>query len=62
MPALGLAASDDIIIKPALSRALYEALPVAEWAVLPGGHASFLENPPAWNRAVLDLVARHGRE
>jgi 3-oxoadipate enol-lactonase len=61
-PALVLAAADDIIIKPALSRALFDALPAAQWALLPGGHASFLEDPPAWNRAVLDFVARHGRE
>lgn len=58
-PALVLASQDDIIIKPALSRALFEALPAATWALLPGGHAAFLEDPPAWNRAVLDFIAAH---
>ena len=58
-PALVLASQDDIIIKPALSRALFEALPDAQWVLLPGGHAAFLENPAAWNRAVIDFIAAH---
>jgi 3-oxoadipate enol-lactonase len=58
-PALVLASQDDIIIKPALSRALFEALPDAHWVLLAGGHAAFLENPAAWNRAVIDFVAAH---
>lgn len=58
-PALVLASQDDIIIKPALSRALFEALPAADWALLPGGHAAFLEDPPAWNRTVIDFIAAH---
>ena len=57
-PAL-LASHDDIIITPALSRALFEALPAADWALLPGGHAAFLEDPPAWNRTVIDFIAAH---
>jgi len=58
-PALVLASQDDIIIKPPLSRALYEGLPVAQWALLPGGHAAFLEDPPAWNAAVIDFINAH---
>jgi pimeloyl-ACP methyl ester carboxylesterase len=42
-----------------LSRALYEALPAAQWAQLPGGHAAFLEDPPAWNAAVMDFIHAH---
>ncbi|MDR2986094.1 MAG: alpha/beta hydrolase [Nocardiopsaceae bacterium] len=59
MPALVMASEDDIIIKPALSRAMYEALPAPRWALLPGGHAAFLEDPPAWNRTVIDFINTH---
>jgi 3-oxoadipate enol-lactonase len=58
-PALVLTSADDIIIKPPLSRALYEALPAAQWAQLPGGHAAFLEDPSAWNAAVIDFIHAH---
>jgi 3-oxoadipate enol-lactonase len=55
-PALVLAARDDIIIRPELSRRLFEALPNAAWSLVPGGHAAFWENPGPWNRAVTDFV------
>jgi len=55
-PALVIAADDDIIIRPALSRRLFEALPHATWCGVPGGHAAFWEDPEPWNRAVIDFV------
>ena len=55
---LVLVAEDDIIIRPTLSRRLFDGLPNAEWAVVPGGHAAFWENPAPWNRAVIDFIAR----
>jgi 3-oxoadipate enol-lactonase len=58
-PALVIAAEDDIIIRPELSRRLFEALPNAAWSVVPGGHAAFWENPGPWNRAVIDFVQAH---
>jgi 3-oxoadipate enol-lactonase len=58
-PALVLAASGDIIIRPGLSRRLFEGLPSPKWAQVPGGHAAFLENPAPWNRAVLDFIDKH---
>jgi 3-oxoadipate enol-lactonase len=58
-PALVIAADQDIIIRPALSRRLFEALPSATWAVVPGGHAAFVENPEPWNRAVLEFIRHH---
>jgi 3-oxoadipate enol-lactonase len=62
VPTLVLAASDDIIIRPELSRRLYDALApgVGTWAVVPGGHAAFWENPGPWNQAVIDFVRRNG--
>jgi 3-oxoadipate enol-lactonase len=58
MPTLVLAASDDIIIRPQLSRQLFDALAggIATWAVVPGGHAAFWENPGPWNQAVIDFI------
>jgi 3-oxoadipate enol-lactonase len=58
-PALVIAASDDIVIRPSLSRALHDGLPDAAWALLPGGHATFLEDPPAWNQAVITFLSQH---
>ncbi len=58
-PALVIAAADDIIIRPDISRALYEALPQAEWVVVEGGHAAFWENPVPWNRSIIDFVNNH---
>ncbi len=55
-PALVIAARDDIIIRPALSRELFELLPDAVWQVVPGGHAAFWEDPGPWNRAVIEFV------
>ena len=61
VPTLVLAASDDIIIRPELSRRLFDALGpgTGTWAVVPGGHAAFWENPKPWNQAVIDFVRRN---
>jgi 3-oxoadipate enol-lactonase len=58
-PALVIAADDDIIIRLSLSHRLYEELPRASWAIVPGGHAAFLENPEPWNRAVVTFIDQH---
>jgi 3-oxoadipate enol-lactonase len=58
-PTLVIAAADDIVIRPALSRELFEALPGAAWSVVPGGHAAFWEDPGPWNHAVLEFVHAH---
>jgi 3-oxoadipate enol-lactonase len=59
VPALVIAASDDIIIRPALSRRLHDLLPHATWAEVPGGHAAFWEKPEPWNAAILDFIREH---
>jgi len=58
VPTLVLAARDDIIVRPQLSRRLLDALAdgVGTWAEVPGGHAAFWENPAPWNQAVIDFV------
>jgi 3-oxoadipate enol-lactonase len=58
-PAMVLAARDDIIIRPQLSRELHQALPNSAWVEVPGGHAAFWENPQPWNHAVIDFIAEH---
>ena len=62
VPTLVLAARDDIIIRPQLSRQLFDALAdgVGTWAVVPGGHAAFWEDPGPWNRAVIEFVRASG--
>ena len=60
VPTLVIDASDDIIIRAALSRRLYEGLPHATWSSVPGGHAAFWEDPGPWNRAVIEFVRAHG--
>ncbi len=62
VPTLVLAASDDIIIRPELSRQLFDLLApgVGTWAEVPGGHAAFWEDPGPWNRAVIDFVRAVG--
>jgi 3-oxoadipate enol-lactonase len=58
-PALVIAADDDIIIRLSLSHHLYEELPRGSWAIVPGGHAAFVENPDPWNRAVIAFIDQH---
>ncbi len=58
-PTLVVAAADDIIIRPALSRQLFELLPDAVWSEVPGGHAAFWEDPGPWNHAVIEFVKAH---
>jgi 3-oxoadipate enol-lactonase len=62
VPTLVLAASDDIIIRPELSRRLFDLLApgVGTWAVVPGGHAAFWEDPGSWNQSVTDFVRAAG--
>jgi 3-oxoadipate enol-lactonase len=63
VPTLVLVANDDIIIRPELSRRLFDALGggIGTWTVVPGGHAAFWEDPGPWNQAVLDFVQAAAR-
>ena len=60
-PTLVLAGEQDILIPVSLSRELQEAVPGAEWATTPGGHACVWEYPAEFNQAFLAFVKRHGR-
>jgi 3-oxoadipate enol-lactonase len=58
VPTLVLAGEQDILIPVSLSRQLHEAIPGAEWATTPGGHACMWESPEPFNAAVLDFLSR----
>lgn len=59
VPTLVIAGEEDILIPVALSRRLHAAIPGADWATTPGGHASIWEHPEAFNEAVLQFIDRH---
>ncbi len=59
-PTLTLIGEQDLIIYPALSRRLHEAVPTSTWAEVPGGHACLWELPGPFNAAVLDFLATVG--
>ncbi len=52
VPALVLVGRDDILTPPAFSKTLARLIPRARLTVLPGGHAFFVEEADAFNRAV----------
>ena len=56
VPTLVLAGEEDILIPVRLSRKLYEAIPGARWATVPGGHACLWESPEPFNAAYLDFL------
>lgn len=60
-PTLVLAGEEDILIPVSLSKALHEAVPGAEWATTPGGHACLWESPQQFNETFLDFVRRYGK-
>jgi 3-oxoadipate enol-lactonase len=60
VPTLVLAGEEDILIPVSLSRQLHAAIPGAEWATTPGGHACLWETPDPFNAAVLDFLSRVG--
>lgn len=55
--ALVLAATDDILVAPALVKELAESLPNATYAELPGGHGGMAEHPAEWSKAIRDFLA-----
>jgi pimeloyl-ACP methyl ester carboxylesterase len=61
VPALVLAGEQDILIPVELSRRLHAALPQAQWATTPGGHACLWEHPNEFNQAYLSFVKQHGK-
>lgn len=61
-PVLVMCGSEDTVTPEAVCRPVAEAYPYAEYQPLPGvGHASYVENGPQFNAAVLKFIAgQHG--
>ena len=61
VPTLVLAGEEDILIPVRLSKKLQQAIPGAQWATVPGGHACLWESPDPFNAAFLDFVRSTSR-
>lgn len=60
VPAHVVAGEEDIMLPPRYSRALARSIPGAKLTVIPGaGHAAHIEQPQAFNRAVLEFLQSH---
>ena len=57
VPTLVLAGEEDILIPVRLSKRLRDAIPGAEWATVPGGHACLWESPDAFNTAFINFLS-----
>jgi len=55
-PTLVVAGRDDILTPPAFARAVARLIRRARVALLPGGHALYLEQPDVFNRTVLRFL------
>jgi len=59
-PTLITVGEDDILVPPAFSREIHARIPGAELVTIPGaGHVHFLEQPDAFNAAMLGFLAKH---
>ncbi len=56
VPTLVLAGEEDILIPVRLSKTLQEAIPGAQWATVPGGHACLWESPEPFNTTFINYV------
>lgn len=60
VPTLVTVGSDDILVPPAFSREIHARIPRADFALIPdAGHVHFLEQPQAFNDAMLGFLAKH---
>lgn len=56
VPTMVLAGEEDILIPVRLSKRLHKAIPSAQWATVPGGHACLWETPDPFNKTFIDFV------
>jgi 3-oxoadipate enol-lactonase len=58
VPTLVVVGNDDRLTPPAMAKSIADAIPGARLAVVPSaGHLSNIEQPAAFNAAVLDFLA-----
>jgi 3-oxoadipate enol-lactonase len=61
VPTLVIAGSDDMIAPPKMMERMAQKIPEAEYVCLPGcGHLGPMDQPEAFNSALLDFLERHG--
>ncbi|MFE6880704.1 alpha/beta fold hydrolase [Streptomyces sp. NPDC057702] len=60
VPTLVIATTADLLVDPANSRVLADAIPGAEYAELDTGHVPMVERPAEWADLITDFLARHG--
>ena len=56
-PTLVLAGEEDILIPVRLSQRLHDAIPGAQWATVPGGHACLWESPDIFNAVFIEFLS-----
>jgi 3-oxoadipate enol-lactonase len=60
VPTLVTVGSDDILVPPTFSREIHARIPGADFALISdAGHVHFLEQPQAFNEAMLGFLAKH---
>ena len=60
VPTLVTLGAEDILVPPAFSREVHARIPGAELTVIPdAGHVHFLEQPDAFNSAMLAFLTKH---
>lgn len=60
VPTLVTVGSEDILVPPAFSRDILSRIPGSAFALIPdAGHVHFLEQPQAFNEAMLGFLAKH---
>jgi pimeloyl-ACP methyl ester carboxylesterase len=58
VPTLVVVGDDDRLTPPAMAKSIADAIPGARLAIIPtAGHLSNIEQPAAFNAAVLDFLA-----
>ncbi|MFD6161265.1 alpha/beta fold hydrolase [Nocardia sp. NPDC060256] len=61
VPTLVVNATEDLMVDPANSRFLAEAISGAEYIEIAAGHVLMAEQPEQWREAVEDFLTRHDR-
>ncbi|WP_433658283.1 alpha/beta fold hydrolase [Nocardia sp. CA-128927] len=59
VPTLVVNATEDLLIDPANSRFLGEAIPGADYVEIAAGHVLMAEQPDQWRKTVEDFLAHH---
>lgn len=59
VPTLVIATTEDLLVSPANSRVLADAIPGAAYAELATGHLPMAERPAEWTELITEFLAKH---